>query len=295
MSRFIEIELNSWSEIHVLADKLVNFAFRGQADSAWELNTSLERCFEKYNPMIPAYENKEHWVLHEFKEKFHLYSNHAPEEHNNFEWLALLQHHGCPTRLLDFTESLYIAAYFAVSESVSTASVWAVNLYSLRTRLHEQLNLSYDKGNSLKDETNRHHVALINKYVANQSNDEKPFFIVPLRSTKRSIRLSSQQGLFIAPINMGGFGGGKYFMKNLSNSFDSNGAIDFSEIELGEITNGGSFQKPSHSADLIKINISNSLHSDAVESLNKMNITEETLFPGLDGLARSLVNTEIRY
>jgi len=294
-SNFIELELNRWSDIHKLADILGAFAFRGQSDSKWDLYTSLERCFEKYNPTISIYENKERWVLHEFKEKFHLYSNHPPEGTNNFEWLALLQHHGCPTRLLDFTESIYISSYFAVSESATNASIWAVNLFSLRKRLHKHLELSYNEKQALKDEVNKHHVALINKYIAQEKNDEKPYFIVPLRSTKRSIRLSCQQGIFLAPINMGGYGGGTYFMNNLANSFSSTDTINLAKVGMEEFLENSMQKHPSDKVDIIKITIPYDLHGEAIESLNKMNITEESLFPGLDGLARSLIQTEIRY
>lgn len=295
MSRYLEIVLDNWQDIHILADKISSFAFRGQADASWELTTSLERCFEKYNPVISIYENKEHWVLHEFREKFHLYSNHPPDTINHFEWLALLQHHGCPTRLLDFTDSLYIASYFAISESVTDAAIWAINLHSLGNRLHDQLKLPYDKKNSLKDETNIHHVDLINRYIANDSNNEKPHFVIPLRSSKRSIRLSSQQGLFIAPINMGNFSGGLHFMKNLSHSFGSENVIEFSKVGLNEFDKGQEYERPSDSIDIIKITLPIDMHRQAIDNLSKMNLTEETLFPGLDGLARSLVHTEIRY
>ena len=295
MSRYYEINIDNWQHIHILAESLNSFAFRGQADASWDLTTSLERCFKKYDPVIPIYENKEHWVLHEFREKFHLYSNHPPEISNHFEWLALLQHHGCPTRLLDFSDSLYIASYFAISESISDAAIWAINLYSLRGQLHEKLSLPYEKDSSLKDETNKHHVNLINKYIAKDSDLEKPYFVVPLRSSKRSIRLSCQKGLFIAPINMGGIKGGQHFMKNLALSFGSEDEVKFSPLEFSEYMNKLKVERPVNSIDVLKIRLSEDMHRYAIQSLGQMNISEESLFHGLDGLARSLIHTEIRY
>ncbi|QOX79621.1 hypothetical protein FY034_11935 [Trichlorobacter lovleyi] len=45
---------------------------------------------------------------------------------------------------------------------------------------------------------------------------------------------------------------------------------------------------------IIKLIIPRSLHSKAIDGLNRMNINRETLFPGVDGLAMSLVQTVIR-
>jgi len=38
-----------------------------------------------------------------------------------------MQHHGAPTRLLDATYSVYVAAYFALEETWNDCAVWAIN------------------------------------------------------------------------------------------------------------------------------------------------------------------------
>lgn len=45
------------------------------------------------------------------------------------EWLALMQHFGAPTRVLDITKSSYVAAYFAIEDATAgdDCAVWAIN------------------------------------------------------------------------------------------------------------------------------------------------------------------------
>jgi hypothetical protein len=50
-----------------------------------------------------------------------------PEPDDDFQWLALMQHHGAPTRLIDFTWSPYVAAFFALERTLTDGVVWAMN------------------------------------------------------------------------------------------------------------------------------------------------------------------------
>ena len=50
----------------------------------------------------------------------------GPEDH--LEWLCLMQHHGSPTRLLDWSEKILVALYFAVSaEPTADGELWAID------------------------------------------------------------------------------------------------------------------------------------------------------------------------
>ena len=105
--------------------------FRGQSNSAWEISSSFELCigseYKKLADPERELRGKERKSIADFKAlTWHRLAN---PRMSNLEWLMLMQHHGVPTRLVDFTESASVAAYFAVKDSVSDRpfAVWAVN------------------------------------------------------------------------------------------------------------------------------------------------------------------------
>ena len=63
----------------------------------------------------------------QFRRAFHHYADNIPRPDDAMEWLSLMQHHGAPTRLLDFTWSPYVAAFFALYRATADAAVWAFN------------------------------------------------------------------------------------------------------------------------------------------------------------------------
>ena len=80
------------------------------------------------------------------------WSNEWPDA-QDLELLAIAQHHGVPTRLLDFTHNPLVAAYFAASdclkllqstEQVSEFAIWCIDLRFYR-RIQRITNLQYGK------------------------------------------------------------------------------------------------------------------------------------------------------
>lgn len=109
------------------AHATLGWIYRGQACSRWQLLTTLDRCCDRH--AVAAHDRIaiEQELRREFRRAYHDYAAHVPAEDSVLERLSLMQHYGAPTRLLDFTYSLYVAAYFAVETTSDRSAVWEVN------------------------------------------------------------------------------------------------------------------------------------------------------------------------
>jgi len=105
--------------------------FRGQSDSAWGLETTLERTTEK-RYSIPEYLGRTDLALNEIEsltgrawgltpigttiDELRAHPDSVRPHLPWYEYLVYLRHHGFPSPLLDWTRSPYIAAYFALEQ-----------------------------------------------------------------------------------------------------------------------------------------------------------------------------------
>jgi hypothetical protein len=124
-----QYRLRSWDEfLKIIAGApYSNWAFRGHRKEAWPLASTLSRYFRNFHIDPRAWPQQEGRILRVFKRKAHQFLTPLPDPDDDFQWLALMQHHGAPTRLLDFTWSPYVAAFFALEHATGDAAVWALN------------------------------------------------------------------------------------------------------------------------------------------------------------------------
>lgn len=105
--------------------------FRGHSKTCNELTPGvfrpkITRLEESPLPFVGR-QNVEFSIIEEFKRRAPSLQSYLPELSDHLSWLFLMQHHGAPTRLLDWTESILIAVYFAVnSDSNDDGEIWAL-------------------------------------------------------------------------------------------------------------------------------------------------------------------------
>lgn len=228
--------------------------FRGQRDANWRLQTSLERAVS--GEFLLTVED---YMLREIKRRaFHYLSTEKlPGDEEPLEWFALMQHHGAPTRLLDWTRSPYVAAFFALAyadpdeDSDDHCAVWALGAKWCRERGTQVLQ-KVDPGIPELEFFNPRYIKAVF-----QNKEPGVFTVRPYRMNER---LSIQQGMFVVPGDLS-----KGFEANLETFLDTSGDNRVWKIEIPK-------------CERLK----------ALADLNRMNINVATLFPGIDGFIQSL-------
>lgn len=198
----------------------------------------------------------EYGLLRRFKRQCHHYITSLPEEKDTMEWLALMQHYGAPTRLLDWTHSFFVALYFAVALSKKESAIWAVQNELLVDTVHTILPT--DASEALKNDRNARKSETFDK-VFRQGIP----LVCPIKPYRFNDRLIIQQGAFLCP-------------GDISRSFEDNLTASLSQSNT-----------PSK---ITKIIIADKLdlRKNILKNLHHMNMNAATLFPGLAGFAQSL-------
>jgi hypothetical protein len=249
-------KIKNWQQFHdvVAGPKYQNWAFRGHSDATWPLQSSLSRYLKQYQIHPSAWLEQERRIGRIFQRKAHLFLEHVPDERDAFQWLALMQHHGAPTRLVDFTWSPFVAAFFALERATQDAAVWAIFIPAMWRPKHK---INFPTKNTSKSPEE---LGLRNPgaYEAYYLGNTVPFVSSgePMVMNKR---LVAQSGTFVVP-----------------------GVLDQTIDEI-------LMAYPEPGTPVIKFELcTRHLRDDAMLALYTMNLTNATLFPDLDGLARSM-------
>jgi len=245
-----EVRIESWNHLEeeLFADSWhdnlqrlrTRSVFRGLSNSNYKLTTTLQRMGGKYKEV-------EIFMLRNFKKYAH---RDVVERDTFWHWLSIAQHHGLPTRLMDWSNSPFAALHFVtnnIDQFDVDGTVWIVNIY----KAYEYLP------------------TILKKILG----DAKAFTIEELNKAVKSFEelenLSSDEFmLFFEPPSIDDRIVNQYAVFSLMS-----GSTTVPEDWL--------FKHPGLSRKLI---IPAVLKSEIRDKLDMANATERVFFPGLDGL-----------
>ena len=231
------------------------YLFRGLPDESFKLKTSLQRnCGELSSDL-------EKKLLDNFKKYTATDTNH--EDDNIWRRMILGQHHGLPTRLLDWTHSPLVALHFAVSNgdfgnlnNGKNCVVWRINAEELYNMLPEE----FKKNTEGKVITRIYSVDLLKNVAKTIEEYDKKIqseSMVVLEPPSIDPRIVNQYSFFtVVPKDIA----------NIEQFF-----VDKNKSIIAE-----------------KFIINADLKWKIRDFLDENNISERTIYPGLDGICKWL-------
>jgi hypothetical protein len=223
-----------------------DFAFRGLEAPEEELLTGLMRLGDNYADL-------EGHLLRNFRK--YAYRDAVPYD-SSWNWLALAQHYGLPTRLLDWTFSPFIALHFAtehVERFGSDGIIWCVDFIKVKRFLPERLKAELEE-----EGANVFTAEMLGRVVANLKDLDRlapePFvaFFEPPSLDERIVNQFALFSLMSSPT----------------------AALDAWVRD--------------HPGLARRVVVPQRLKWEIRDKLDQANVTERVLYPGLDGLSRWL-------
>lgn len=164
---------SDWAAVMKVFDQLPTPSLRRSEEGEAIQEGWIFRGHKRTYPLAPSIEREypsfewaeaEYRVLREFRSKapLHLEPSRLPPATGKLPWLALMQHLGVPTRLLDFTYSPYVALYFALrhrGECGESAEVWGIDAAAVRRQAERILREADEEVRKRQGQPSRRRVA----------------------------------------------------------------------------------------------------------------------------------------
>ena len=253
------VRIRNWDELNsaLFADSWLSplgrfrgpYLFRGMTNAAWNLETSLMRLGGHY----PDVESS---LLRNFRKYAHRDSVHGD---SFWHWMAVAQHHGLPTRLLDWTFSPHVAAHFAtddISDATVDGVIWALDVVRLQDLLPADM----------RDVLREQEAFIFTTAMLDQ-------FAPSLRDLDERLREVQPVLFFLEP-------------PSLDDRIVNQAALLSFMSPVTVRLDKWLTERCPHLAR--KIVIPASVKSEIRDKLDMMNLTERMMFPGPDGLSKWL-------
>jgi hypothetical protein len=248
-----DIRVRSWNELNErlyegsweepLSRFRSNFAFRGLGNAGYNLKTGLIR-------LGSSVEKMEGHLLRNFMK----YARRDSVTDNSmWNWLALAQHHGLPTRLIDWTFSPYVALHFATVNLIDyqyDGVIWCVDFVKTNQLLPETLRIILDEEGS-----NAFTVQMLNRVASTLSEYDRV--------------VGGECVVFFEPPSLD---------DRIVNQFALFSMMSSATARLDHWLER-------HAEIFRRLIIPAELKWEVRDKLDQANITERVLFPGLDGLS----------
>ena len=298
--RTVVLKLNNWRDftkaLFILSKD--TWLYRGQENSEWRLQSSLEREMDKCSIEDPQERERDNIELFRANSKLLGFNFDS-----DIEALVAMQHHEAKTRLLDFSTSLMVALFFAFEKTYKEAknrAIYAVNFKALcendtlrmryqmyakqramRRLFDDVIKMGHVRYTLVEDVEFRTFVShAANDVIKNGSGEDG---ILPLYTAPMNKRQQAQAGVQLMPLTY------NPFVLNLAAALriDDTKEIDSPSYVVKDISHRQLENVPKHIA-LIKMVFDKSMEKDAKNVLDQANINSFTIYPDLIGLAKNM-------
>lgn len=249
-----EIVIGSWDELQkavfdeVWDEKVMRYRdnriYRGSADQSWQLIPSLNRVCSHDLSL-------ESHVFRQFRK----YGYTELAEYSGF-WslLPVAQHHGLPTRLLDWTYSPMVAAHFATEDTKyydRDGVIWCLDVTDFKAHMPEELQAKLRETGS-----NIFTIGMLEKLIPN-------FEWMKTLS-------SEPYAIFFEPSSM---------IDRIVNQYALFSVVSDPSVLISDLIE-------SKKIECRKIIIPREVKLEIRDKLDYINISERMIYPGLDGVCR---------